>query len=240
MIEIHSHLLPNIDDGSTSFEESVHIIKKMQDLGYKKIIITPHYIKGTKYNTNNKDKFALFLKLNGLLKENNIDMQIYLGNEIFLDESILELLKTGEACTLNGSRYVCVELPRNDWINNLDDIIFKLKSKNIIPIIAHPERYIMIKQDYTLLEDLKNRGVLFQVNFESINGKYGKDAKKLVKYILKNNLASFIGGDIHHENSLFFKEYKKTKKKLLKIISEEKLMELMEINPEKVICNQDI
>ena len=240
MIEIHCHLLPNIDDGAKSFDESLNAIKKMEDLGYKKIIITPHYIRGTKYNANNKKKYELFLELQEKIKDNNINVELFLGNEIFLDEDVLELLKSGEACTINSSKYLFLELPRNDNINNLEEVIFKLRNRNIVPIIAHPERYIILQKDYALLNDLINRGVLFQVNFESINGKYGKESQKLVKYILKNNLATFIGGDVHHENSVFCDKYLKTKKKIIKLIKEDKFNELININPQKVINNEMI
>ena len=240
MIEIHCHLLPNIDDGVKSFDEAVNTIKKMETLGYKKIVITPHYIRGTKYNTNNKNKYRLLLELQEKLKQNNINIELFLGNEIFLDEDVLGLLKSGEVCTINSSKYVFLELPRNDNINNLEEIIFKLRNRNIVPIIAHPERYTILQKDYSLLKDLINRGVLFQINFESINGKYGKESQKLAKYILKNDLATFIGGDVHHENSIFFDKYLKTKKKIIKITKEERFNELINLNPQKVINNETI
>ena len=240
MIEIHCHLLPNIDDGVTSFEESIQTISQMKQLGYEKIIITPHYIHGTKYNCNNKEKLNLLDQLKNKLQKKEIDVELYLGNEVFIDEDLSKHLDEEQICTINNSRYLFIELPRNDQIVKLNDIIFGLKNKNITPILAHPERYSFIKEDVSLLEDLIHRGVLLQVNFESINGKYGKEAKKVAQYIFKNNLASFIGGDVHHENSLFFKDYEKTKKKIIKIIKEEKWNELINENPQKVIENKEI
>lgn len=240
MIEIHCHLLPNVDDGVRSFEEAINTIKKMKELGYKEICITPHYIKGTSYTVNNERKLNLLKKLKNKLKEDNIDMELYLGNEIFVDENIKELIEKNEVYTINNSRYVFIELPRNDSINNIFDIIFSLKRKELTPIIAHPERYMIFKNDYDLLYDFIDRGVLFQVNFESISGKYGKDSKKLAKYILKHNLATLLGGDVHHDTSIFFKNFNKNKKKIIKIIKEEKFNELISINPKKILNNESL
>lgn len=240
MIEIHSHLLPNIDDGVKSMEESLAILKKLEYLGYEKVIITPHYIDGTSYNVKNIDKYNLFTKLKEEAKKNNINLDLFLGNEIFLDENILNNLKNGECCTINSSKYVLIEIPRNDNINNLNELIFQLKNKGLVPILAHPERYMIVKENPNVLDDFIERGLLLQINFESISGKYGNSSKKLVKYILKNNLASFIGGDIHHENSIFFNNFKKNKKKIIKIIGEQKFKELIYTNPLKVINKEDI
>ena len=240
MIEIHCHLLPNIDDGSKSFEESIQTIKKMVSLGVTKIIITPHYIRSTSYNVNNKDKYNLLIELQEKLKKENVEVELFLGNEIFLDEYILEDLKSGNCCTMNSSKYVLIEIPRNDSINNLNDIIFKLTSKGIIPIMAHPERYIIVSKNRNILNEWINLGVLLQVNFESIGGKYGPNAKKNVKYILKNNLAAFLGGDIHHANSEYFDSFEKNKKKIIKLVGENKYNELTNVNPMKMLNNEKI
>ena len=240
MIEMHCHLLWNIDDGVKSIEESIQTIKNLVNIGYKKVIITPHYINGTSYNVNNMDKYKLFLELLKKVKEENIDIELYLGNEIFIDEYILDDLKNGKCCTMNSTRYVLVEISRNDIINNLDNILFKLINRGIIPIMAHPERYLTVKRDKSILNDWINSGVLLQVNFESISGKYGHDSKKLFEYILKNDLASFIGGDIHGPESMFFKDYEKNKKKIIKIVGEDKFNELINVNPLKLINNEKI
>ena len=240
MIEMHCHLLPNVDDGSSSFEESIELIKKLKDIGVEKIIITPHYIRSTKYNVDNKEKYEIFLELKDKLKEQNIDIELFLGNEIFLDEYTLDDLKQGLCCTMNSSKYVLVEIPRNDVINNLDSLLFKLTSKGIIPIMAHPERYIIVQENKEVLNKWVDAGILLQVNYESINGKYGKYAKKMAKYILKNNLASFIASDVHHPNSEYFTKFDKNKKSIIKIIGEEKYSKLTYTNPLKVINNEKI
>jgi len=240
MIDVHSHLIPNIDDGVQSFEEAKNTLKKLENLGFEKIIITPHYIRGTAYNKNNLEKYQLLLKLKEIIKKENINLELFLGNEIFLDENILKELKKGNCCSLNSGKYVLIEIPRNDEILKLDEIIFELKNKGLVPIMAHPERYMVIKQNYEILDKWLDQGMILQINYESILGKYGKESEKLVKYILKNNKASLIGTDIHHEGSMFFNNFLKCKKKIIKLIGEEKFMELTEINPEKILNNKDI
>lgn len=240
MIDVHSHLIPNIDDGVQSFEEAKNTLKKLENLEFEKIIITPHYIRGTAYNKNNLEKYQLLLKLKEIIKKENINLELFLGNEIFLDENILNELKNGNCCSLNSGKYVLIEIPRNDEILKLDEIIFELKNKGLVPIMAHPERYMVIKQNYEILDKWLDQGMILQINYESILGKYGKESEKLVKYILKNNKASLIGTDIHHEDSMFFNNFLKCKKKIIKLIGEEKFMELTEINPEKILNNKDI
>lgn len=240
MIDVHSHLIPHIDDGVKSFEEAKNTLKKLENLGFEKVIITPHYIRGTSYNKNNLEKYQLLLKLKEIIKQENINIELYLGNEIFLDENILNDLKNGNSCSLNSSKYVLIEIPRNDKILQLDEIIFELKNKGLVPIMAHPERYMVVKQNYEILDNWINQGIILQINYESILGKYGKEAEKLVKYILKNNKASLIGSDIHHEDSMFFKNFMKSKKKIVKLIGENKFLELTETNPTKLLNNEDI
>lgn len=240
MVEMHCHLLPKIDDGVRTFDEAVNMIRKMQSFGYTDILITPHFINGTSYNKNNKEKYDLLLKLQEQLKNENINVNTYLGNEIFIDENILNDLKDGNCYTMNGSKYVLVEIPRNDVINGLDTILFRLRSKGLIPIMAHPERYMIVKQNKEVLDHWIDQGVLLQVNFDSIGGKYGKQAQKLVKYILKTNKATFIGGDMHHELDSYFENFEKNKRKIIKIVGEEKFNELAHINPLKIINKENI
>lgn len=239
MIEMHCHILPNIDDGVRSFEESIEIIKKLENLGYEKIIITPHYINGTSYNKNNEEKNKLFLELQKKLLENNINIEMYLGNEIFLDENIIEDLKINKCSALNSSKYVLIEVSRDNTLNNFNEIIYNLINNGYIPILAHPERYMCVKRNKNILKKWISMGVLLQINFESISGKYGLYAKKNVKFILKNNLATFIGGDIHKSSSTFFDNYWKNKKKIIKIIGEEKYEKLTNKNILNIINNKE-
>ena len=128
----------------------------------------------------------------------------------------------------------------NNEIANLNNIIFELLSNDIIPIIAHPERYSYIQKDIKKVEEIVNQGALLQINYGSIIGSYGKKAKKTTKKLLKNNLVSLLGTDIHHPNSETYTNMDKIRKKLTKIIGEQKSNKLMIENPNKLLGNSTI
>lgn len=236
-IDVHSHVLYGIDDGSKTIEDSIEILKQLKDLGFKDIITTPHYIEETKYNCNNKKKNEILKKLNQEIKKNNLNINIHTGNELYISNDILKLLEKKEVATLNNSKYLLIELPMNNEISNLDNIIFELLSNDITPIIAHPERYAYIQKDIKKAEKLVNQGVLLQANYGSIIGIYGKKEKNTTKKLLKNNLISLLGTDIHHANSKIYLNFNKIIKKLNKIIGEKKLKEIMIENPNKILKN---
>lgn len=220
MTDIHSHILFSIDDGSYSIEESLELLKKMKKLGYDNIILTPHYIKGTEYSASNDTKRKNFTILKEAIKEQNLNINIYLGNEIFITDNIPELLEQDEVSSLNHTKYLLIELPFHNQILNLEDIIYEIKLKGYIPVIAHPERYTYFQDNYNLIEGLKNMGVLFQCNYVSILGCYGKSAEKLFKYLLKKNYVSFFGSDIHHlDRTFFIDNYPKIIKHIKKTIN---------------------
>ncbi len=235
MKDIHSHILWGIDDGARTLDESIKILDDLYKKGVTDIILTPHYIKGTKYNIGNRDKFNLFVEL----KKKYNKINLYLGNEVYVDEDIVDLLKNGEVATLNNSAYLLMELPMNSEIKDLDSIIYDLMRNGIIPIIAHPERYLYVQKDITYLDKFIDMGVLFQGNYESLFGKYGKNSEKTLKKLLKKNYISFLGSDIHRENHSNHTEL--VYKKLLKIIKDkEKIENLIDKNIEKVINNEEI
>lgn len=235
MIDIHSHILYNIDDGSRSKEESIAILKRMYSLGFNNMVATPHYITGSSFKCNNSNKNSLIKELQDELINQNIDMTLFPGNEVYIDNEILSLLEKGEISCINGSKYMLIELPRNGKINDLDNIIFKLRTKDIVPIIAHPERYIFFQENPSLMIDVLDKGAYFQCNFESINGKYGKDTKKLSIYILNHNLCHFLASDIHHIDSEFFERFNTLTKDIIKMIGKDKFIEITQTNPAHVL-----
>ncbi len=228
-IDFHSHILYGIDDGARTIEESISIIKKLVKIGFKEIVLTPHYRQP--YFKNNKEKQKVLKELNKELKDLKIDVKLYLANEVAITTNIIKLIKDKQISLLNN--YLFLELPFNSKIHNLEKIIYELQENNINIILVHPERYsYFTKEDYQKLIDLD---ILFQVNYESISGKYGNDAKKKVKYLYKNNLVEFISSDIHHENSNFYKIFSKVERKIIKIVGIEKYKDLTYNNMKKII-----
>lgn len=237
MIDIHTHILYGIDDGSKTKEESLEILKQAYQTGVTDIVLTPHYIKNSIYNANNKEKNKLLEELKKELKENKININLYLGNEIYITENIISLYK--EISTINNSRYILIELPLNNKIINLDEILYELKENNLIPIIAHPERYLAYYKNYDFFKKLIKKGCLFQGNIDSIYGKNGIKAKIMIKTMLKNNMIHFLATDIHNKNNNIYK--KNIRKDILKIVKDNNIVENLLINnPDKVLKNKDI
>lgn len=218
MTDIHSHILFDVDDGSKSLEESIELLKKMKEVGFNNVVLTPHYIKGSEYASENKEKRHKFEQIKEELENRNIDINIYLGNEIFINHEIYELIKNGSIHTINNTRYILVELPFHNQIVNLEDIIYELKIKGLIPIIAHPERYSYFQSNYKEVDRLKEEGFLFQGNYASILGYYGKESQKLLKYMLKKQYIDYLGTDIHRISKTYvIDNFKKIEKNIIKI-----------------------
>ena len=213
MTDIHSHIIYDVDDGSSSQKESIELIKKLSEAGFSNIIMTPHYIEGSEYCSYNPEKLEKLEVLRNLVKENNIPVNLYLGNEVFINDNIVNDIKENRIYTLNNSKYLLFELPFHNQILNLADIIYEIKIQGYIPILAHPERYSYFQDDYDMVDNLREEGLLFQANYASILGYYGKSAEKLLKYMLKNEYVDFLGTDIHHVSKTYVTDnFKKIEK----------------------------
>lgn len=222
MIDIHSHIMYGIDDGSKNIETSLEILKDAYNNGVTDIFLTPHFIEDSRYNTNNNDKEFILNKLKEELKEQNININLYIGNEVFINENISEYIKNKQIATLNNSEYVLIELPMGRMYNNTKEIFFELIREGYKVILAHPERYRYMQEDDKKLEELLNMGVLLQGNYRSIFGYYGKDAKKAIKKFIKRHQISFLGSDIHKNDGY---NLEKLEKKVLKLSKDKEYTE---------------
>ena len=196
MIDIHSHILPGVDDGSRSMEESIVMAKQYVEDGIHKVIATPHYIDDGDSKIANENKQILDV-LNNALKAKKIDLEIYLGNEIYISPDILEDLRSGKVSTLNNSRYVLIESAMLDIPVNIDNIIYELCLKGYIPIIAHPERNLKVQENPNILFGLIMSGALTQINLPSLEGRYGKESKETAELLLSHKMVHFVGTDAH-------------------------------------------
>lgn len=222
MTDLHSHIVYDVDDGSSSVEESIELLKGLKSVGFDNVIMTPHYIEGSEYCSENEEKLEKLDILRNEVRRNNIDINLYLGNEVFINDHMVEGIENGRIYTLNNSKYLLFELPFHNRIISLSDIIYEIKIQGYIPILAHPERYIYFQDNYDLVDELKEEGLLFQANFASILGYYGKGAQKLLKYMLKNEYIDFLGTDIHHIHKTYtIDNFKKIEKEFNKIAGKE-------------------
>lgn len=233
MIDVHCHILPGIDDGSRSVEESMEMIKEAYEAGFTNIISTSHYIEES-YHTPKAKRQELIDMLNAKTEEEGMDIRIYNGAEAYITPNLAHLIEVEELPTMNGTKYLLMELPMHNQILYLDRILKEVISKGITLIIAHPERYSYVQKNYKVLNELVDMGVLFQSNYGSCIGQYGKEAEKTLKKLLKANMISFFGTDCHRSNSVYC-QMPEILRKLEKMVGREKLEELTTINPQKML-----
>lgn len=239
MIDIHSHILFDTDDGAKTLDQSIEIIKRAVENNYTDIVLTPHYFKGKDYCKTNEENIEKLNILKEELNKREININLYLANEVYIDLDILDNLEKNIISTINGSKYLLIEFPLWNKVGYMNQIIFELVSKGITPIIAHPERYRYFHNDIEGLEKLIDEGALLQGNIGSIYGKYGYKCKKMLKKLIKRDMISFLGSDIHTPESY---EYElNTTKKVKKFIKDESKFKLLtEDNIRKVINNEKI
>lgn len=237
MIDFHSHIIPNIDDGSSSLEESINLIKEAEKAGFTAVISTSHYIEG--YYDYNQEERKKYLENLYNVENNDKNVKLYLGSEIYITEDMFELIEQEKASTINNSRYILFELPMNSKTFLAKEIVYRAIEKGYLPIIAHPERYTYVQEDINYARELSNMGALFQSNYGSIIGMYGNHAKKTIYKLLEDDLIQFLGSDVHREGQIYNK-VPKILKKLEKVISKKKIEELTQINAEKVLNNENI
>lgn len=236
IVDLHTHILPGVDDGSKNIDESIKIINSLYEKGITDIVLTSHYINNTKYNRNLISREKIFKNLVSKLK--NKKVKLYLGNEVFISEDIIELLEKHEISTINNTKYMLIEFPLNNSLTKFQNILCELNDYGIIPIIAHPERYKFLQNNKRRIREILEFNCLLQCNIDSLNGKYGLKAKRLMKWLLKNDLVTCVATDIHSldtSNNLE-KAYKKLKRK----VGKSKYSELTEINPLKILNNKDV
>lgn len=238
MIDFHSHILPNVDDGSKSVEETFKLLKEAKDAGFDAVVSTSHYMEEY-YEVNVAERKIWINALTENLYKKDIDLKLYLGNEIYITKNIINLLEKGKATSINNSNYVLFEFPMNSKPLDMYDIIYDMLEYKLIPILAHPERYSFIQKDPSLIYELIRKGVLMQSNYGSILGMYGEKAEIIVRKLLENNMVHFLGSDVHKINSIYPK-INRAIKEIKSIIGKDKFYEIACINPQLVIENKRI
>ena len=253
MIDIHCHILPGIDDGAKTMEEALSILKKAEAAGITDIILTPHYMRGTVYNADNVKKWKLYQELKEQAKKAGISINLYLGNEIYIDSHLPQMLggyvnsgvvkaaaganNTGiyELATLNSRKYVLVEFPVHTEDRSAASTLFALAQMGFIPVIAHPERYHYVQDDPGYVDQFLQMGCVLQGDYLALVGKYGKGAEKTLKKLLQEDKIFCLASDIHKGTEGY--KLDAASKKLNKIIkSEQKMKQLLHDNPARMIA----
>ena len=190
-VDIHSHVLPGVDDGAKNIEESLKLISEMRKMGFAKIIGTPHTYPGLYNNTNESIKKSFDL----IAKKIPKDIKIEYGSEYMLDSTVIEKARSRNLLCLKDN-FVLVEMSFISKPIGLYEIIYEIKVNGYTPILAHPERYLFLR--LTEYQKLKKNGCLFQANLLSVTNYYGSSTRKNFDILLKNRLIDFVGSDIHN------------------------------------------
>ncbi|HUS02462.1 MAG TPA: CpsB/CapC family capsule biosynthesis tyrosine phosphatase [Chitinophagaceae bacterium] len=198
--DIHSHILPGIDDGSPDIATSLKLVKGLYDLGYRKLVATPHVI-GDFYRNNPVIINKQLEILKNACAEAGINIELSAAAEYMLDDYFLEILKKKEVLPVDNN-HILTELPYSVVPMNVNEIVFEIITAGYKPILAHPERYFYYHRDFDEYFRLKELGFALQVNLLSITGYYGASVAKGAKFIFENGLADFVGTDMHHVRHL--------------------------------------
>ena len=200
-IDIHSHILPGIDDGAPDIAASLVLVKGIQQLGIKKTVATPHVISDLYRNTPETINAALE-KLRAACITEGLDIEITAAAEYMLDDYFIKLLRGSQPLLTIHKNIILTEQSYATPTHNLNEIAFDLISSGYRPIMAHPERYPFYHSNYEAYTHLKDMGFLLQVNLLSLTGYYGKPVAKAARFIFENDLADLVGTDLHHARHL--------------------------------------
>jgi protein-tyrosine phosphatase len=195
--DMHSHLIPGIDDGAKNMKDSLNLVRSLSDMGFTTIITTPHTMIDYYPNTTENIQNGL-VGLQAAIKEENIPVAIRVASEYYIDEHFIKLLDTQPLLTIRNNE-VLVEFSMLYEPPMLMDVIYKMQTAGYRPIIAHPERYIFFHQEFKRYQQLRDRGCMLQLNMLSVAGYYGKSIKLIADELLAKNLYDYCGTDMHHE-----------------------------------------
>lgn len=196
MIDLHTHILPGVDDGVESKDEAAAVAYDAVQQGVKKVIATPHYLVGNQKLTAAEIKERI-KNLEEFLKHKGIEIEILPGMEIYIRKNLGKLAKEGQLLGLNESRYLLIELPLNNLPHYTEDVFYDLQVLGYQPIIAHPERYRVVREDPNLLYRWLEAGALAQLNGGSLLGIFGERVKNTAEILVEHNLVQLVASDLH-------------------------------------------
>lgn len=199
-VDIHSHLLPGIDDGAKTFEDSLRLTQALKSFGISQFITTPHIIQHVWENTHEQiiaNKNSTVEKLH----KNNITIPFQAAAEYLMDDQFVRLFQSNDLLTLKDN-HVLVEMSYINAPIQLYSILFDLRVAGYTPVLAHPERYLFYHKNFNEYEKLKKAGCLFQLNLLAVVGYYGENITKIAESLLQKGMYDFVGSDVHHDNHI--------------------------------------
>ena len=221
-VDMHSHILPYIDDGAEDFSASVEMVRQLSGLGYRKLITTPHIMSDTYKNTP-QTILKVKEELDDELKKAGVHTEVAVAAEYLLDDGLLEHIEKYQIMTLSEN-YILIELPYFTEPPNIYDVIFQLNIKGYKVVLAHPERYLYWYSDFSKFEKLKDRDVLFQLNILTFANVYQYPTRRIAENLVKHGMVDFLGTDIHNQNQFELLEKALYEPVLAKLLESGKLM----------------
>jgi tyrosine-protein phosphatase YwqE len=199
-VDLHSHLIPGIDDGAQTIEDSLLLLKGIEKLGFEKIITTPHIMSHRFLNDSSIINSGL-TELKKRAENENITLTIEAAAEYYMDEHFFQLLEKKEILSF-GENYLLFEHNYGIKPQNYESLVFEIAVAGYKPVLAHPERYLFMHKDFKNYERLKEQGVYLQLNLNSLSGYYSKPVQRVAKQLIDRGLIDFIGSDMHHQKHL--------------------------------------
>jgi protein-tyrosine phosphatase len=236
MIDTHLHILPGVDDGPDTMEDTIALARVLVQEGVHAAIATPHY--NDEYPRYPVAEIqARVYEVQQVLDRHGIPLRLFPGHEVLIKPGLVEDIQSGRVATLNGSRYLLLELWTNTWLPETERVIFELRAAGIIPVLAHVERYQAIQRDPQKLASLLQQGVLAQVTAGSLVGMQGKTARRTAEALLKRGLIHCIGSDAHglHKRPPAVAQGLQSAQKLL---SQQCIYQISELWPRAIISNE--
>ena len=195
-VDVHSHLVPGIDDGVKNTEETLACLMQLAQWGIKKIITTPH-INGNRYPHTTATILAGKQTIQTLVDQHQLPLLVDVAAEYLVDDYFFDLLQKNDVLTFGVKQYLLIETGWTRPPNQMEDILFRIQSQGYTPVLAHPERYHYYHQDKKPLLQFHELGCLFQLNWMSLSGRYGTGSQKQARFLLQERLISFVGSDMH-------------------------------------------
>ncbi len=218
-VDMHSHILPGIDDGSPDLETSLLLVKGLYDLGIRKCIATPHII-GDLFRNNDVTIEAALYKLKIACQVSALPMEITAAAEYMLDDYFMELLRDKRPLRTLKDNLLLTEVTYTSEPVKLEEMVFSIITEGYQPVLAHPERYFYYHRNMGIYRKLKDLGFMLQVNLLSLTGYYGKDVASAAKYLFDNGLVDLVGTDLHHGRHLVAFQSEKNLRLLQKYVKD--------------------
>lgn len=221
--DMHSHLLPGVDDGSPDLATSVSLINGLTELGFRKLVTTPHILWEIYQNTRD-DLLKRGELFNEELHKQGISTEIKVAAEYYLDDNVKKLLTQKEPLLTIHENLVLVEFSMASEPIDFREILFEMQMQGYQPVIAHPERYVYQERNKEFFEELKIAGYLFQLNIMSVAGAYGKTVNELARHFIKKGYYEFAGTDLHNQHQLAYLHHSSIAPALKDLVASGKLL----------------